>query len=165
MSKLKSLMMQSSNYISFKKLMTPPLQVTLVTPRPCMQCKEIFTWPHMAADILKYVQGCHMCRRNKNPSVKPAGLLQPIGIPEKSWGVVTTDFITGLPPTASGHDAILAFVDKLQNMCIWHQAMPHVLLRDGLSFLCACSSVPRPARTRPLRQRWSFHWQLQSGSC
>ena len=40
-----------------------------------------FNWPHMAADILEYVQGCHMCQRNKNPSVKPAGLLQPIGDP------------------------------------------------------------------------------------
>lgn len=66
----------------------------------------------MAADILQYVQGCHMCQRNKNPSVKPAGLLQPIQIPEKSWDVVTTDFITGLLVTASGYDAILVFVDK-----------------------------------------------------
>lgn len=72
-----------------------------------------FTWPHMAEHIHEYVHGCHACQTNKKPSTKPAGLLQPIAVPDEPWDVATTDFITGLPTTQHGYDAILVFVDKL----------------------------------------------------
>jgi hypothetical protein len=40
----------------------------------------------------------------------------PVEIPEKFWECVSTDLITALPPTSSGHDAIAVFVDKLSKM-------------------------------------------------
>jgi len=53
---------------------------------------------------------------NKSSNAKPAGLLQPLPIPERSWEVVSMDFITNLPKTTSGHDAILVCVDKRSKM-------------------------------------------------
>jgi hypothetical protein len=43
----------------------------------------------------------------------PAGLLQPIQIPEWKWEVISMDFITGFPKTIKQHDVIMVVVDKL----------------------------------------------------
>src|SRR3954465_4667867 len=40
-------------------------------------------------------------------------MLKPLPIPDKKWDVVTMDFITQLPLTKNGHDAIFVVVDKL----------------------------------------------------
>ncbi|GJP69421.1 hypothetical protein CLOP_g413 [Closterium sp. NIES-67] len=49
-------------------------------------------------------------------SIKKAGLLQPLPVPEQPWQVVSLDFITGLPTTTSGHDAILVVIVKFSKM-------------------------------------------------
>jgi hypothetical protein len=46
-------------------------------------------------------------------SIHPAGLLQPLSIPEWKWEVVTMYFIIGLPRTNKQHDSIMMVVDKL----------------------------------------------------
>ena len=44
---------------------------------------------------------------------KPAGLLQPLDAPLYAWHAVTTDYLTGLPVTLKGNNAIDVFVEKL----------------------------------------------------
>ena len=44
---------------------------------------------------------------------RPAGLLQPLKVPEWKWDEVGMDFITGLPKSNRGHDAIWVVVDRL----------------------------------------------------
>jgi IS30 family transposase len=67
----------------------------------------------MSKDIAEYVRSCDRCQRNKPAPSKPIGLLQPQEVPSRNWGRVTMDFITDLPKTKAGHDAILVVVDKL----------------------------------------------------
>jgi len=43
----------------------------------------------------------------------PAGLLQPLPIPEWKWEIISLDFITGLPKNAKENDSIMVVVDKL----------------------------------------------------
>ena len=44
---------------------------------------------------------------------KPYGELQPLDVPEWKWESISMDFVTGLPKTVSGHDAIWVIVDTL----------------------------------------------------
>jgi hypothetical protein len=53
------------------------------------------------------------CQKVKAKHRHPAGLLQPLPIPEWKWEVVTMDFITRLPRTSKQHDSIMVVVDKL----------------------------------------------------
>ncbi|GJP47589.1 hypothetical protein CLOM_g6771 [Closterium sp. NIES-68] len=75
-----------------------------------------YYWPHMADDVQKFVTSCDTCQRMKSSKQKKAGLLQPLPVPEQPWQVVSLDFITGLPPTTSSHDAILVVIDKFSKM-------------------------------------------------
>jgi len=45
--------------------------------------------------------------------MKPAGLLQPLSVPEWKWEEVSMDFITGLPTTRKGNDSIWVIIDWL----------------------------------------------------
>ncbi|GJP58391.1 hypothetical protein CLOP_g23643, partial [Closterium sp. NIES-67] len=75
-----------------------------------------YYWPHLAEDVQKFVTSCDTCQRMKSSKQKKAGLLQPLPVPEQPWQVVSLDFITGLPPTTSSHDAILVVIDKFFKM-------------------------------------------------
>lgn len=76
-----------------------------------------FWWPHLVKDVAEYVQTCDLCQRNKSAHTKPAGKLLPLPIPDGKWEVISCDFVTSLPKTKSGFDAICVFVDKLTKMC------------------------------------------------
>lgn len=75
-----------------------------------------YWWPGMGSQIESYVNTCHSCQKNKARTTQPAGLLQPLELPLKPWEHVTMDFITQLPLTLRGHDAIFVVVDKLTKM-------------------------------------------------
>ena len=55
------------------------------------------------------------CQQVKVEHQHPAGLLQPLPVPEWKWEVISIDFITGLPMTWRQHDSIMVVVDKLTN--------------------------------------------------
>jgi hypothetical protein len=44
---------------------------------------------------------------------RPAGLLQPMKIPEWKWEEIGMNFIVGLPRTQRGYDSIWVIVDRL----------------------------------------------------
>ena len=75
-----------------------------------------FWWPNIQRDVRRYVQTCHSCQANKGTNQKPAGLLQPLPIPQEPWESVSMDFIIHLPKTKQGHDAIFVVVDRLTKM-------------------------------------------------
>ena len=59
--------------------------------------KLSFWWKRMKVDIAKYVASCGVCQQVKAEHKRPAGLLQPLEIPEWKWEHITMDFVVGLP--------------------------------------------------------------------
>ncbi|GJZ07452.1 putative reverse transcriptase domain-containing protein [Tanacetum coccineum] len=75
--------------------------------------RDMYWWPGMKRDIATYVSECLTCAKVKAEHQRPSGLLQQPEIPEWKWENITMDFITKLPRTRSGHDAIWVVVDRL----------------------------------------------------
>jgi transposase InsO family protein len=67
----------------------------------------------MKMDVAKYVALCDTCQRVKSEHQRPAGLLQPLKIPEWKWEEISMDFIVALAHTQSGYDSIWVIVDCL----------------------------------------------------
>ena len=70
----------------------------------------------MQREIALYIAKCDICQRVKAEHQRPAGLLQPLKIPEWPWEEVGMDFITGLPRSNRGHDSIWVIVDRLSKV-------------------------------------------------
>ena len=68
--------------------------------------KEKFWWYGMKRAVAEYVATCDTCQRIKAEHQRPAGLLQPLKIPEWKWDEITMDFIVGLPRTQKGYNSI-----------------------------------------------------------
>lgn len=77
---------------------------------------SLYWWPKMTVDIAHYVKTCIACQSNKAACRKSGGSLQPLPVPVDRWAEVTMDYITGLPCTPRGYDAILVFHDRLTKM-------------------------------------------------
>jgi hypothetical protein len=69
--------------------------------------KGIFWWPNMKRAIAQYVLECTTCQQ------KTTGPLQPLEILTCKWEGISMDFVTGLPRTSVGYDAIWVIVDRL----------------------------------------------------
>lgn len=82
--------------------------------------ERLFWWPGLYEDVREFVRTCDVCQRDKASNQKPAGLLQPLQIPDGRWKSVGVDLITHLPPSANGNDAIVVFVCRLSKMVHLH---------------------------------------------
>ena len=60
-----------------------------------------------------FVRRCLTCQHVKAKHQKLAGLLQPLEVAKWKWEHVTMDFVTHLPWTLQGHDAVWVIVDRL----------------------------------------------------
>jgi hypothetical protein len=67
----------------------------------------------MKKDVAAHVALCDVCQRVKDEYQRPAGLLQPLKVPEWKWEEIGMDFIMGLPCTRDGYDSIWVIVDRL----------------------------------------------------
>jgi hypothetical protein len=75
--------------------------------------KATYWWYDMKRDVDEYVALCDTYQRVKAENQRPAGLLQPLHVPEWKWEEIAMDFIVGLPGTQSGYDSIWVIVDRL----------------------------------------------------
>lgn len=76
------------------------------------QIRERFSWKGLKDDVLRYIKECHTCQMNKDEPTFPAGLLQPLPIPNQKWESISMKFIMGLPK-AQGKDCIYVVVYRL----------------------------------------------------
>jgi len=70
-----------------------------------------FYVPHDRRLVQEFVRACPTCQRNKTPTQRPAGLLQPLEVPSQVWADISMDFVEGLPKVG-GKSVILTVVDR-----------------------------------------------------
>ena len=75
-----------------------------------------FEWRGMAKDVGSYCSTCPVCMAAKAGTQKPLGLLKPLPVPSQKWESVAMDFVTGLPTTKQGYDALFIVTDRLTKM-------------------------------------------------
>ncbi|GJX63881.1 putative reverse transcriptase domain-containing protein [Tanacetum coccineum] len=75
--------------------------------------RDMYWWLGTKKDITLYVSKCLTCSKIKADHQRPSGLLQQPEIREWKWERIDMDFITKLPRTRNGHDAIWVIVDRL----------------------------------------------------
>jgi hypothetical protein len=78
--------------------------------------KSRYWWYGMKRAIAEYVALSDNCQRVNAERQRPAGLLQPLKIPEWKWEEISMDFIVGLPKTQNGYDSIWVIVDHLSKV-------------------------------------------------
>ena len=81
--------------------------------------RDHYWWRGMKREIAEFISKCLTCQQIKIEHQKPAGLLQPLSIPEWKWERITIYFVTGLPRTKRGHDAIWVIVDRLTKSALF----------------------------------------------
>lgn len=74
--------------------------------------KNLFYWRGLKQDVESFVKQCDICQHAKHSHDHPAGLLQPLPIPEGAWQDWSIDFVEGLP-LVDGYSVILVVVDRL----------------------------------------------------
>ena len=78
-----------------------------------LDLKRDYWWPCMKRGVAWFVARCLTYRRVKVEQQHPHGKLQPLEVPQRKWEQISMDFITKLPRTARGVDAIWVIVDRL----------------------------------------------------
>ena len=74
-----------------------------------------FFWKNMHQEVKDYVSSCLRCQKTKG-HFKTIGRAHLLDHPLLKWAVLSLDFITGLPLSKFGFDAILTVTDKCTKM-------------------------------------------------
>ncbi len=75
-----------------------------------------FWWPSLQADTITFVQQCTVCNMSKSSHQRPAGVLQPLPVPQRPWSHIAIDFVTDLP-TSRNYTTILTVIDRFSKAC------------------------------------------------
>ncbi|KAL0162325.1 hypothetical protein M9458_041721, partial [Cirrhinus mrigala] len=75
-----------------------------------------YWWPTIRSDTINFIKSCTACNTAKVPRRLPAGLLQPLPVPQRPWSHLAIDFVTDLPPS-NGYTTILSVVNRFSKAC------------------------------------------------
>ena len=74
-----------------------------------------YWWPRLGVEVNKYCISCGICQANKTNTQRPVGLLHPLPIPNRPWGLIGMDFI-GPFPKSKGYDYPKVVICRLTSM-------------------------------------------------
>ena len=68
--------------------------------------KQLYCWLGFKCDIAEFIAQCLVCQQVKAEHQRPGGKLQPLCILKWKWENITMDFVSGLPKSMGGNDAV-----------------------------------------------------------
>ena len=75
--------------------------------------RKRYWWPTMVRDCAAYCDTCKACRLYASTQKRPDASMETRSVPENRWEVIHADWITDLPVTRKGHNAILVVHDSV----------------------------------------------------
>ncbi|XP_073034915.1 uncharacterized protein [Primulina eburnea] len=75
--------------------------------------KSHYWWEGMKKEISDFVARCLTCQQVKAEGMRPGGMLHSLEVPQWNWEHIAMDFVTHLPRSNRGCDAIWVIVDRL----------------------------------------------------
>ncbi|GBG75826.1 hypothetical protein CBR_g21071 [Chara braunii] len=103
-----------------------------------------FFWKEMRSDMLRYVETCELCQRNKVQRKPPLGLLKPLPIPDRPAQSVSIDFTDLGKTTPRGMRQVMVCVDRFSK---YAEFIP----------------LPEVARVPTVRAAFSERWVTHHG--
>lgn len=88
-----------------------PISGHLGVQKTYKMLKRHYYWNNMKADVELFIKDCDTRQRAKANNTKSSGLLKNIDTPSKPWHQVDMDFITHLPVSKRGNNALLVVND------------------------------------------------------
>jgi hypothetical protein len=79
------------------------------------QLNSLYYWPWIRTDVNKFVNRCRICQHAKGKR-QNTRLYQPLLVPERSWDMVSMDFVLGLPRTQRGCNSIFMVANRFSKM-------------------------------------------------
>lgn len=95
-----------------KEYHTSPIGGHAGVTRTIARISAQYYWVRLKEDVKEFIKSCTICQQAKSSSTLPAGLLNPLPIPNQVWEDIAMDFITGLP-TSYGFNVIMVVVNRL----------------------------------------------------
>ena len=78
--------------------------------------KRLFYWRGLAKDVTDYVHSCHTCQVSKSAATQSQGMLHTVEVSTRPWYTISCDFVTALPESVDGYNAICTVVDRCTKM-------------------------------------------------
>ena len=123
---------------------------------------NVLYWKGLSKDVRNYIRACVVCQRNKPGLSSPAGLLQPLPIPNAIWEDISMDFIEGLP-RSRGKDTILVVVDRLSKyahfLALSHPFIAATMAQLYFEHIFKLHGLPKTIVTDRDRIFLSHFWQ------
>ena len=77
--------------------------------------KRDYVCSHLGHYVQRYILSCDGCQAAKSGHVNIAKQPRPLPVPDTKWHSLSVDWVSGLPLTTRGHDAIMTVVDRFSN--------------------------------------------------
>ena len=92
--------------------------------------KRDYVCSHLRHYVERYILSCDVCQAAESRLVNSARVPRPLPVPVTKWHSVSIDWVSGLPPTTRGHDAILTVVARFSKRAMFIPCRKDMTAKD-----------------------------------
>ena len=92
--------------------------------------KRDYVCSHLRHYVERYILSCDVCQAAKSRRVDTTRVPRPLLVPDTKWHSVSMDWVSGLPPTTRGHDAVMTVVHRFSKRGMFIPCRKHMTADD-----------------------------------